>query len=175
MCATLIQQNIIEDYYILHRKKLINFAAARLPFPEDSEDVVQDTFLKLLEYKQMVQPETIASFIYTILRNLINDKLRSFRRHQEVETWLFETVQANSIENGEQTIDNHELMHIVRKNIQLLPENNHRIYSLYFYEGLTTEEIATRTSLDKRKVEYYLYEARKKVRKAVSEQWYEAI
>lgn len=175
MDVTLIQQNIITDYYCREREKLIRFAAARLPFPEESEDVVQDTFLRLLEYGQMVQQESIASLVYTVLRNIINDKLRKFRCHQEVDRRLFEDAGSRSVQTTEHTINEHALLHIVEGKIQSLPVKWGKVYSLHLFDGLSVDEIVKRCGIPRRTVESYVFLARKAVRKEICEQWYSAV
>lgn len=175
MDATLIQQNIITDFYIREREKLIRFAAARLPFPEESEDVVQDTFLRLLEYGRMVQKESVASFVYTILRNIINDKLRMFRCHQEVDRWLFENAGNQSVQTTEHAINEQALLHIVEGKIQSLPAKCGKVYSLHLFEGLSVDEIVKQYAIPKRTVESYVFQARKEVRKEIREQWFNAV
>lgn len=178
MDVTLIQQKqktIIADFYSRQREKLIQFAAMRLPFPEESEDVVQDVFLRILRHGEMVREETINSFVYTVLRNLINDKLRMFRCHKEVNRWLFEAVETRTERTTEHTVDGNALMQIVETKIRKLPSVCRQVYSLHLFEGLTVDEIVEKSSLTKRAVESYLFQARKKIRKEVVERWYGAV
>lgn len=176
MDITLVQQKkIIADFYIRHWEQLIRFAAARLPFPEESRDVVQDVFLRLLECGRTVCEETVTSYVYTILRNIINDKLRMFRCHQEVDRWLFQSVETRAERTTEHTVNEHALLHIVETKIRTLPSACGKVYSLHLFDGLTVDEIVERASLPKRTVEYYLFQARKKVRKEVMDEWYKAV
>lgn len=168
------QQNLIAGFYVSNRERLISFAAARLPFPEESEDVVQDTFLRLLEYGRMVQEETLSSLVYTILRNIINDRLRRFRCHCEVNTWLHET-ETLSGNYTERKVEEHTLLHIVETKIKRLPPACGKVYSLHLFDGLTADELARQLSVSKRTIECYLFQARKKVRKEVLELWYKAV
>lgn len=45
---------------------------------EDAEDLVQDAYLRLLEYRAMLRPDTVKYFLFTIVRNLVSDYLRHF-------------------------------------------------------------------------------------------------
>ena len=44
---------------------------------EDAEDLVQDAYLRLLEYRTMLRPDTVKYFLFTIVRNLLNDYIRN--------------------------------------------------------------------------------------------------
>ena len=45
--------NLIEKYYMDHRDELLAFVSSRLGGSEESEDVVQNVFLRLLTSKKM--------------------------------------------------------------------------------------------------------------------------
>ena len=51
---------------------------------EDAKDLAQDVFLRLMDYKQMLRPETIKYFIFSICRNLVIDYLRRHYKMQEI-------------------------------------------------------------------------------------------
>ena len=50
---------------------------------EDAEDLVQDAYLRLLEYRAMLRPDTVKYFLFTIVRNLVSDYFRHLYRKQE--------------------------------------------------------------------------------------------
>ena len=61
---------------------------------EDAEDLVQDAYLRLLEYRAMLRPDTVKYFLFTIVRNLVSDYLRHFYKKQEVAAYLEENYQS---------------------------------------------------------------------------------
>jgi len=50
---------------------------------EDAEDLVQDAYLRLLEYRAMLRPDTVKYFLFTIVRNLVSDYLRHFIKNRK--------------------------------------------------------------------------------------------
>jgi RNA polymerase sigma factor (sigma-70 family) len=62
------------------RPMLQRFVERRLRHPADSEDIVQETYARLYEYKQTRTIGDVGAFCFTIARNLINDHLR--HRHR---------------------------------------------------------------------------------------------
>lgn len=175
MDTTFVQSDLIRDFYVRQRVKLIRFAEMRLPFPEESEDVVQDVFLRLLGYRKMVRRETIDSFVYTILRNIINDKLRQFRCHQEIDSLCFDHVENKVVNDTEHAVNGHALSCLIEQHIGKLPPACSRIYSHHLFEGLSADELAEKFSISKRTVEFYLFQARKYLRKVVREEWCDAV
>ena len=61
---------------------------------EDAEDLVQDAYLRLLEYRAMLRPDTVKYFLFTIVRNLVSDYFRHLYRKQEASVYLEECGQA---------------------------------------------------------------------------------
>ena len=61
---------------------------------EDAEDLVQDAYLRLLEYRTMLRPDTVKYFLFTIVRNLVSDYFRHLYRKQEASVYLEECSQA---------------------------------------------------------------------------------
>ena len=76
----------------------------------EAEDLVQDAFLRLLEYRSMLRPETIRSFLYTIVRNIVIDYLRHQYKKQEVLSSLQDEI-SNSVCDIENTIKARDIRH----------------------------------------------------------------
>ena len=57
---------------------------------EDAEDLVQDAYLRLLEYRAMLRPDTVKYFLFTIARNIVTDYLRRYYKKQEVNNYIYD-------------------------------------------------------------------------------------
>lgn len=62
-------QSIIVDSYIEYYSRIVDFISYRINNHCEAEDLAQDVFVRLLEYKQILCKETVKYFIYTISRN----------------------------------------------------------------------------------------------------------
>ena len=72
--------DMLKNYYQQHRTELVNYAAKALQGDcMAAEDVVQDTFLRLLTAHQMLTPVTLPALVYTALRNRLTD----LHRHRQ--------------------------------------------------------------------------------------------
>lgn len=85
------QGQIIANFYTVYQAELVNFATSRLGNREESEDLVQDVFIKMMSYEGMINEETIKSFAFTIAANKVKDVLRRrIFRHQLEESKKYE-------------------------------------------------------------------------------------
>ena len=64
---------LIAEYYEEHRSSIFFYIYRRINDEGDAEDLVQDAFLRLLEYRMMIRRDTLKYFLFTIVRNLLND------------------------------------------------------------------------------------------------------
>ena len=71
---------LIADSYTSYHRSVYLYICYRINNKEEAEDTAQDVFLRLMDYKQMLRPDTIKFFIYTKSRNLVNDYLRRDRK-----------------------------------------------------------------------------------------------
>lgn len=71
----------IREWYEQHRVGLYRFALSILRDPETAEDVLQETFLRLLQSDSLhFQPGMEKAWLYRVARNLCYDHLRRAKR-----------------------------------------------------------------------------------------------
>jgi RNA polymerase sigma factor (sigma-70 family) len=122
---------------------LIRYATALLGSREDARDAAQESFFRLWQHRDRLDPGTDpARLLYTIVRNLARDRLR----HREVERRPyphFETphaLQAAPLlaEEGE---DADDLQVLVQRALQALSPRQREIVLLRWRRHLTYEQI----------------------------------
>ncbi len=160
--------DLITRCYTMYRNILRGYLAKHLPYPEEADDMVQETFLHLMEYKQMLNEETIRSFLFTIARNLLIDYLRLCRKREEYYSYIYDCREPTS-STTEQTVLGNELVRLVDDGLRILSDKRRKVYALSLDEGLTVGEIADRLQIAYRTAECHLFVARKSMRKYVAE------
>lgn len=140
-----------------------NYISYRIPHKYEAEDLTQEVFIRLLDYKQFINPETIKPFLLTIARNLITDNLRLYYKIESCTSHMYETIKSGT-ENTEQTILANELAALIDTGMKRLPDKRRKTYDLSLNEGLSVSEIAERLHISYRTAECHLFLARKDMR-----------
>ena len=131
-----------------YKDKLTNFVFYFLKDEEHSEDIVQETFIRLYEkkhyYKEIAK---FSTWIYTIARNLANTELRKKSR-----TKIMYLSQMNNHKKDydlkssdpdlNKNIENEFLMKEIHAAIDKLPENYKSVIILRDIQGLDYEQIS---------------------------------
>lgn len=154
--------NLIETYYTDHRDELLAFVSSRLGGSEESEDIVQNVFLRLLTTDKMITEITLPALVYTITRNLITDYYR--RRHTYEAFEHFIKGSSEEDDSMESVFSARELTELLERGLVRVPENCREVYRLHIYSGMKVSEISQAIGEGYKSVEHRLGTARKAVR-----------
>lgn len=154
--------NLIETYYTDHRDELLAFVSSRLGGSEESEDIVQNVFLRFLTTDKMITEVTLPALVYTITRNLITDYYR--RRHTYEAFEHFIKGSSEEDDSMESVFSARELTELLERGLIRVPENCREVYRLHIYGGMKVSEISQALGEGYKSVEHRLGTARKAVR-----------
>ncbi len=130
--------------------------------PYDAEDVVQNTFMKLLEYQQTFQDdEHIRKWLIRVAVNESHSLWRSFWKRKI--TPLDEITAAPEFSIPE----NSELFYAVQK----LPPRYRETIHLYYYEGYSVREISDLLRISEGAIRTRLMRARSKLKQELKGAW----
>ena len=164
---TINQRQMIADFYTRHHAELVNFAISRLGNREESEDLVQDVFIKMMSFEGMINEETIKSFAFTIAANKIKDHLRRrIFRHKMEENAKYEMELQHS--HVERVVEYYDTLRMVNDSMARLSPACAKVYRMSLFEDMTTGDIAQEMNVSKRTVESQLFTSRKQVRAMLS-------
>ncbi len=151
-----------EAYKVLFERyasRIYQFSYSYLSSKQDSEELVQNVFLKIWEQREVLdQSKNIKSFIFKIAVNAIYD----FIRKKNVENAFLDFAAVNfEIESNNtwHAIIYEEMLSELQLLIGQFPEQRKRIFRLRMEEGMSNEDIAQKLKLSKRTVENQLYRA----------------
>ena len=167
---TIILHAFITKCYTEYGSFIKNYISYRIPHKYEAEDLTQEVFIRLLDYKQFINPETIKPFLLTIARNLITDNIRLYYKIENYTSKICETIKSG-IENTEQTILANELAALINSRMKHLPDKRRTTYHLSLYDGLSVSEIAERLHISYRTAECHLFLARKDMRHFITYFW----
>lgn len=157
------QYSIISEYYSVHVSELRAFVGSRIKYSDEAEDIVQDIFLRLLTTDSVLTPNTLASLVYTIARNMIYDY---YRHKRSVEEFISFAGRDSRHDMTEQSVYSATEIHeLLERGIATLKESQRRIYKLNIYEGLAVSDISKTLNMKYKTVENRLGLARKEMRR----------
>ena len=161
------QGQMIANFYTVHHAELVNYATSRLGNREESEDLVQDVFIKMMSFEGIINEATIKSFAFTIAANKIKDHLRRrIFRHKMEENAKYEMELQYS--HVERVVEYHDTLRMVNDSMVRLSPACAKVYRMSLFEDMTAGDIALEMNVSKRTVESQLFTSRKQVRTMLS-------
>lgn len=156
------QYNVISEYYAEHVNELRIFVESRIKDHDEAEDVVQNIFLKLLTAGNVLTPNTLASLVYTMARNMIFDY---YRHRKSVEEYISFAGKDSRYSNSAQSVYSATEIHeLLERGIATLKESQRHIYRMNVYDGLAVSDISKTLNMNYKTVESKLGLARKEMR-----------
>ena len=158
------QNDLISGKYSEMRNSVFAYILRRTGDKAEAEDLVQDTFTRLLEYREVICAETVRSFIFRIAGNLVVDWYRRHALSLKAQEFFDRCRLASGNNVTEETVRLNEMLRIERECIGKMGMRKSEIYLLYIHKGKTSGEISAMLGLSKRTVENHVFAARKMVR-----------
>jgi RNA polymerase sigma factor (sigma-70 family) len=147
-----IQNAEIGEAVKSERAKLLSFIKSKVPAGEEAEDILQDVFFELIESRRLMKPiEKLASWLYTVARNKINDLYRKkktvsledeFNINDSEEVLMLADVLPSFENSIEDKMLQSALIDLMEEALDELPENQSRAFIMHELEGKSLNEIA---------------------------------
>lgn len=163
---TPVLTQLIANSYKEHHRSVYLYIYYKIACKEEAEDLAQDVFVRLIEYKQILLPETIKLLLFTIAKNLVNDYFRSYYRKQEMTSYMYEHAVTYTNDVESQVVADNLAVHEQYK-LKLLPPQRRTIYAMSRFEDKTIADISTELQLSHRTVENHLRIGRKEMREYI--------
>lgn len=157
---------------IFHRSKgkLMGFLKNTLPKGEDSESVLQESYLKLWNVRKDVDVnQKIEALIFTIARNIVIDIMRKRLTKQKYLERYFSVIESQQLDNHDtlKNIEYSEMEKIIFELIEELPEKRRIIFELSRLEGLSYKAIAQKLDITENTVDTQIRSALSHMRNGV--------
>ena len=144
---------------ISHR--LFGFIYKSLRDEEDSNDIVQESFMKLWENRSKVEVEKAKSWLFTTAHNAMINFIKKSARTSSLDEL--------EIDRGKDDKHDFELKEIIDKALKNLPEQQKTILLLRDMEGYNYQEIGEILNLNESQVKVYLFRARQKMKDQIKD------
>lgn len=141
-------EQVFQRYY----RSLCYFAQKIVKDQFEAEDIVSETFIKLLHTKlENIHPAELRSFLFTIIRNNCIDILRKQERvnKKNVTFYDIDSIDINILEN-EMLLA--QVLQMVYAEIENLPEQCRKVFKGIYFEEKTTDILATELSISRQTV-----------------------
>ena len=153
-----------------HQAPLVRYATRLLHGDSNrAQDVVQDTFVRLMAQPPDQVDGHVAEWLFTVCRNRVTDLLRKEGRMN-----LFAEGQAERLVAAEPrpgaNLERSEQHAAVLRLITQLPQNQQEVVRLKFQNGFSYQEISRITSLSVTNVGFILHTAIKSLRQNLTAQ-----
>ena len=120
-----MNRSLINSWYEQSKTGVFRYALSILKDPHGAEDVLQETFLRLLSGKYVVQEEKLEAWLYRVARNYCYDLLRKQQRGAEMPSDL----------------PVYESQYAYIERISVLEQRDQEIVTLKVQSGMTSREI----------------------------------
>ena len=127
--------------------------------PDDAEDLVQETFVRMLRKGAVDSIDNPEAFLFTIARNLTYDRSRrrqTYTRHFDPSA---EADKATEVYGPERVLQNREALQGLLEGLAGLSEQTQDIFLLHRLEGMKYAEIAELYGISRSAVEKHMIKA----------------
>ena len=141
---------------------------------EGAEDIAQEVMYDVCKYiHSLKRPKAFRKWLSTIIVNRKNEFLRE-QQKRELNVEISEYIEESLMEERNEfvpvaSLENRELMHVVKNLISELPDRQREIVALRYYEELKITEIAKIMNISFQCVSQQLSIANKKIQKGIDE------
>lgn len=155
-------ESAFNELYALYKEPAIRFCNSIIKDIDESENLVQEVFIKIWDKKQGINPDlNFNSYLFTIIRNRVFDYLKEVKKNDFVKERYWQNIvdyQRSEPELKEERIAR------IKKALSELTEKRRKIIQLNYEEGKSYEEIASLMNISKNTVKNQLVKAKQIIR-----------
>ncbi len=162
-------EKIIEQAYSDYADKIYRYSLGKLSRKEDAEEVLSESFKRLLEQDDLEKIENLQAWIFGIARNVIYEKYRQKKFYTYSDYEDYDVSQVSGIsEDIENKLAKKEVVDLIKENLEELDDEAQEILRLKVWEELKFKEIAEVTNQKENSVKTIYYRALKKLNSSVN-------
>lgn len=154
--SNVCEEEVFNQLFITHAKDLYNFLYYKFGAGNNSQDIVQEAFIKLWNYCKKVSPEKARSFLFTVANNQMLNELSKKKTALDYRQYI---PKSHTIESPEYVMEEKEYMDKLKNALENLTEEQRVTFLLNRIEGKKHKEIAEMLGISRKAVEKRIYTA----------------
>jgi len=156
-------ENAFNELYHSFHQPALRFCNSILKDIDESENIIQDVFIKIWNRKHTINPElNFASYLFTIIKNRVFDFLKEAKKNDSLREKYWEKLLEYQAINNEVK---EERFVKIGEAIEDLSEKRKKIIKMNYEEGKSYEEIANQLNISKNTVKNQLVKAKQVIRR----------
>ena len=161
---------LLEDLMVVYGDELVRLAYTYVKNSETAKDVVQNTFIKCYKNLDLFRFDAqVKTWIYRITINECKDYLKSWNyKMVQVKSFIHETAKS-ILPSTEKTVIDKFNNEEIKSTISSLPKVYREVVYLYYYNSLSTEEIAKVLDIPSNTVKTRLRRAKQRLHTVIKE------
>ena len=154
-----------EKLYHKHFSRLYNFCNSLTQSKADSDEIVQETFIKIWEKRSSIDPEgNFSAYAYTIARNKIYKRsIQRIKKFDVEQHYALMLPLRSHITDDD--VNYRSLKKIINELVGQLPKMQKKVFTLSRVNGLSNREIASQLQLSISTVENHIHLALKSLKR----------
>lgn len=167
MSPQAINYEHIAEAFEAHREDLMRYLVARTHDICDAEDILQDTFLNLLESETILLPATMRQLLFRVATNIFIDRARRRQKQNEIYSYLYDMAPRGGELATEHVVLAHEVKEIESNVINMMAPKRQMIYIRIQHDGESPASVAADMGIAEKTVNSHLFFGRREVRTAL--------
>lgn len=145
-----------ERIYQLYAKRLFAYSIQFTKSQEESEEIVQDVFMRLWTNRAKIrQEDTLRSLLFIMTKHYLINAFRSKINQPEYEEYI-QYKNEHSVDNVSDQLEYQEFVARFRAILKTLPETQQKVITLSKIKQFSNKEIADKLSLSEQTVKNQL-------------------
>ena len=162
--------NEINDLMELHQKPLLRYAQSIIRDADGAQDIVQDTFLKYLDFRKINEISNAKAWLYKVTYNMAIDIVRKKQRHHKLEEQVKEFITPQKEVSPIELLQEQDRREWLQEQITLLGEREKELLQMKIFEEKSYKDIAASLNISVGHVGIALHRILKKLSSQLSQQ-----
>jgi RNA polymerase sigma-70 factor (ECF subfamily) len=159
-----ITGDILTGAFALHHAPLLRYATRLVGDADRAQDIVQDTFVRLMAQPPDTVDGHLVEWLYTVCRHRAVDVLRQEGRMKSLDTLPPDALPTAAEPRPGATLERAETHDALLRVMDRLPPNQQEVVRLKFQNGFSYQEISRITALSVSNVGFLLHTALRRLR-----------